>query len=147
MQFAVQMQDALMRVEWDEALLKTPWANEQRRPDGVLLFRGLRMSVGMCTGDARRVQPSVRTGRQEYYGPIMNHAARLAVAAHGGQVLIHEDTVAAWRSCEETRVWMGLNEGPFALATDRPGAVCFLKRSILTLKMPVPVAGTWRGPR
>ena len=51
MQFAIQMQDALMRVEWDEALLKTPWANEQRRPDGVLLFRGLRMNVGMCTGE------------------------------------------------------------------------------------------------
>jgi len=52
----------------------------------------------MCTGNAMRVQPCIRTGKMEYYGPIMNHAARVAVAAHGGQVLLHESTWMELRS-------------------------------------------------
>ena len=50
MQFALQTQDALMRVEWDAELLSIPWTCEQLRPDGGLLFRGLRLAIGMCTG-------------------------------------------------------------------------------------------------
>eukprot|EP00873_Tetraselmis_striata_P029256 jgi/Tetstr1/449520/TSEL_036608.t1 len=64
----------------------------QMSPSGEVSFRGPRLAIGMCTGNAMRVQPCLRTGKMEYYGPIMNHAARVAVAAHGGQVLLHETT-------------------------------------------------------
>eukprot|EP00951_Prasinocladus_malaysianus_P014747 scaffold112383_cov52-Prasinocladus_malaysianus.AAC.1 len=51
--------------------------------------------VCVSTGDALRAEPSLRTGRMEYYGPIVNHAARVAAAAHGGQVLVHENTIVS----------------------------------------------------
>ena len=84
--FAIAIQEALLQVNWSEDLLSTKWCHEQRTANGELSFRGMRLSVGMCTGNALRVQPCVRTGKMEYYGPIMNHAARVATAAHGGQV-------------------------------------------------------------
>ena len=63
--------------------------------DGLPIFRGLRIKIGLCTGNAMRSQVCVTTGRTEYFGPIMNHAARLMMAAHGGQVLTHGLTLKA----------------------------------------------------
>ena len=84
--FSVVIQEELLHVNWSEELLCSKWGYEQRTGDGEVSFRGLRLSIGMCTGNALRMQPCIRTGRMEYYGPIMNHAARVATAAHGGQV-------------------------------------------------------------
>jgi adenylate cyclase len=84
--FSVQVQQRLMTVRWSPYIMGHSWAAEQRTATNELTFRGLRLAIGMCTGNAMRVQPCMRTGKMEYYGPIMNHAARVAVAAHGGQV-------------------------------------------------------------
>jgi adenylate cyclase len=84
--FSASVQHALMAVRWSDDILAETWAAEHRTASNELNFRGLRLSIGMCTGNAMRVQPCLRTGKMEYYGPIMNHAARTAVAAHGGQV-------------------------------------------------------------
>eukprot|EP00232_Nephroselmis_pyriformis_P027981 CAMPEP_0182852932 /NCGR_PEP_ID=MMETSP0034_2-20130328/431_1 /TAXON_ID=156128 /ORGANISM="Nephroselmis pyriformis, Strain CCMP717" /LENGTH=273 /DNA_ID=CAMNT_0024983677 /DNA_START=9 /DNA_END=827 /DNA_ORIENTATION=+ len=64
--------------------------------DGEVLFRGPRVGMGATTGDALRMRPCLRTGKAEYFGPIMNHAARLAQAAHGGQVLVSKEL---WDAC------------------------------------------------
>lgn len=84
--FGMACQTTLVKVHWDPLLLAQPWAAMQMSPSGEVSFRGPRLAIGMCTGNAMRVQPCLRTGKMEYYGPIMNHAARVAVAAHGGQV-------------------------------------------------------------
>ena len=95
--FAVAIQEGLLQVNWSEELLSSKWCNEERTADGKLSFRGMRLAIGMCTGNAMRAQPCVRTGKMEYYGPIMNHAARVATAAHGGQVMSHDDgCFACW---------------------------------------------------
>ena len=98
MQFAVAIQEGLLQVNWSEELLSTKWCHEERTANGKLSFRGMRLAIGMCTGDAMRVQPCVRTGKMEYYGPIMNHAARVATAAHGGQVSHHDGCYVYWRA-------------------------------------------------
>lgn len=86
LRFGVALQQQLLHVAWDEELTSMKEAREVRDGDGALRYKGLRMAVGMCTGQARRMQPSERTGKIEYYGPLMNHAARVAIFARGGQV-------------------------------------------------------------
>lgn len=84
--YSLDLQSSLLRVDWSTEILNDPMASEQLTADGCLLFRGLRVSIGMCTGAAARRQFSSRTGRLEFFGPVMNHAARVAAAGHGGQV-------------------------------------------------------------
>ena len=69
--FSAAVQIGLLASEWDREILYSPWGCEYRAANGHLTFRGLRLAMGMCTGNAMRVQPSDRTGRVEYFGPIM----------------------------------------------------------------------------
>jgi len=56
----------------------------------------LKVRMGLHTGEAE-----VRAG--DYYGPVLNRAARLTAAAHGGQVLVTQATEAVVRDhlCED----------------------------------------------
>lgn len=84
-------QEALVLANWPEAILAEPEAAEVRGPRG-LLHRGLRVRMGVHVGEPEcRVDP--RTGRADYYGRMVNVAARVAEAGHGGQVLL---TGEAW---------------------------------------------------
>mmetsp|Transcript_16726 Transcript_16726/g.46744 ORF Transcript_16726/g.46744 Transcript_16726/m.46744 type:complete len:1275 (-) Transcript_16726:82-3906(-) len=97
--WALDVQLKLLEVEWPGRLLMHPAAAEVMDPlTGKAIFRGLRCGIGMCTGDAKLIQPCPRTGRAEYFGPIMNHAARVAYASAGGQVLVHERT---WHTAQK----------------------------------------------
>ncbi|MEW5318290.1 MAG: hypothetical protein WDW38_009523 [Sanguina aurantia] len=51
-----------------------------------LMFRGLRLKTGICSGRALSVLSAV-TGRMSYRGKVMNRAARIAHTAATGQVL------------------------------------------------------------
>ena len=88
LKFSMDLQPYLMDVDWSDELLALPMADEQFTTGGSLVFRGLRVKIGMCTGKAARVQVSQRTGRVEYFGPLLNHAARVAIAGNGGQVIL-----------------------------------------------------------
>jgi len=90
--FAIKLQENLMLVDWSPEVLATHWACENIRMDGSRIFCGPRIAIGMSTMNAFKVQTCDRTGRMEYFGPVMNHSARVASAAHGGQVLVHEST-------------------------------------------------------
>jgi adenylate cyclase len=87
LRFGVRLQEELLRVPWDGELLIMKEARAEWDSEGEPLYKGLRVAVGMCSGSARRMQPSARTGKIEYYGPLMNHAARVAIFAKGGQVI------------------------------------------------------------
>ena len=69
--FATDVQVALVHAPWSNKVLDSTWGCEYRSASGSVLFRGPRLAVGMCTDDAVRAQPSDRTGRMEYFGPIM----------------------------------------------------------------------------
>jgi adenylate cyclase len=85
-QFALKLQENLMTVNWSSDVLATKYACEQFGMDGSRIHCGPRTAIGMSTMNASRVQTCERTGRMEYFGPVMNHSARVAMAAHGGQV-------------------------------------------------------------
>ncbi|MCL4729074.1 MAG: hypothetical protein KJ044_01385 [Planctomycetes bacterium] len=66
------------------ALARAPWP----QPAG-----GVQVRMGMHTGEPI-VSTDPATGRTDYFGPVVNRAARVAAAGRGGQVLLSE---TAWR--------------------------------------------------
>jgi serine/threonine protein kinase/predicted ATPase len=88
--FATAIQTALIDAPWADALL----AEKEAAPvvkNGRTIFRGLRVRVGFFCGTPDcRADPVSQ--RMDYFGPVVNRAARVESAAHGGQVLYgHED--------------------------------------------------------
>lgn len=86
-QFSLSAQEALMRVDWPAACLKLTLCSKVLM-NGVQLFNGPRLQIGMSTGQPGSIVPSELTGRADYYGTVANIAARIASAASGGQTLL-----------------------------------------------------------
>lgn len=53
--------------------------------------------MGLVAGEILEQRTCQRTGRREYFGPLLNQVARVARAAHGGQVLTNEHTFNCYR--------------------------------------------------
>ncbi len=88
--FARASDALLFAMEAQEALHAHPWPDST----GELLARmGVHLGEPLCITDST-------TGRADYYGPAVNRAARIAAAAHGGQVLL---SAAAWEAAAEAR--------------------------------------------
>ncbi|KAG2778903.1 hypothetical protein JG687_00001222 [Phytophthora cactorum] len=60
------------------------------------------MSMGIETGVPASVSPHKTSGRADYFGNIVNQTARIAKAAHGGQVLIGGDAWSAFCAAQAT---------------------------------------------
>ncbi|MEZ4316376.1 MAG: adenylate/guanylate cyclase domain-containing protein [Myxococcota bacterium] len=83
LRFCVEVQLSLHQHPWSDALLDRPEASV--KPG----FRGLRVRMGVHEGvpECRR-----RGGKADYYGPMVNRAARIAGSGHGGQILVSAHT-------------------------------------------------------
>ena len=94
--WCLAVQEAFLRMKWDDALLHLPSARKEyidasgarvlEGTDAQLVFNGLRVRMGLHVG-----QPSCRrnptTKRMDYYGKVVNLAARVSDAGHGGQIV------------------------------------------------------------
>ncbi|MFL5343970.1 MAG: ATP-binding protein [Hyalangium sp.] len=89
--WCLDVQEVLLDAPWPQELLDCPEAAEERGPRG-LLYRGLRVRMGVHVGEPER-RMDARTGQIDYVGRMVNVAARVADAGHGGQVLL---SGAAW---------------------------------------------------
>lgn len=85
-------QTTFMRLDWPKKLLAHRSAKRVRN-GRMDVFVGLRVSMGVCSGICSDIRPCARTGRTEYFGPILNTSARVAHAARGGQVLTDYETL------------------------------------------------------
>jgi predicted ATPase/class 3 adenylate cyclase len=84
--WCLAVQEALLHAPWPAELLAQPQAREERGARG-LLYRGFRVRMGVHVGEPeRRLDP--RTGQVDYFGRMVNLAARVASAGHGGQILL-----------------------------------------------------------
>lgn len=119
--FMVAFADPLAAVRWclvfQERLCQAAWPEDLDRfadsavvatGDGRVIFRGLRVRMGLHAGlpDCRRDPTSKR---MDYFGPMVNRTARVASAAHGGQILV---SGAVW---EEIRGALDALGSPFFL--------------------------------
>ncbi len=91
MRWCLDVQEVLLNAPWPEELLAQPEGAVERGPHG-LLFRGLRVRMGVHVGEPE-LRVDSRTGQVDYVGRMVNVAARVADAGHGGQVLL---SGAAW---------------------------------------------------
>jgi|APGre2960657404_1045060.scaffolds.fasta_scaffold43774_1 class 3 adenylate cyclase len=102
-----------MLVKWNEELLKQPDAavviNDQ------LIYRGLRCAIGSSFGNAVAKNPCKRTGKAEYFGPILNEAARVAALAHAGQILVTSELINAAKNINLDLSYVFLKKGKYIL--------------------------------
>eukprot|EP00727_Mastigamoeba_balamuthi_P005127 m51a1_g14612 putative adenylate cyclase (631) ;mRNA; r:1208848-1211367 len=80
-------QEALLATDWSPLILQSSHAREERTVDGDLLFKGLRVRMGVHCGEVHRQTDKI-TGRADFFGMAVNKAARIANLAHGGQILL-----------------------------------------------------------
>jgi class 3 adenylate cyclase/Tfp pilus assembly protein PilF len=84
--WCLAVQERLMDLAWPEKLLSHPVAQVER-VSGRTLYRGLRLRMGVHVGRPER-RPDPVTGRMDYFGPMVNRAARIVQSAQGGQILV-----------------------------------------------------------
>ena len=80
--FCLDAQERLYHADWPESVLGDP------------VFRGLRVRMGVHVGDPL-CRPDPVTGRMDYYGRMVNRAARIGAAGHGGQIVLSAAAYAA----------------------------------------------------
>ena len=88
--FNVQLQ--LLREDWPQEILESEDGKEIRDANGEPIYRGLWVRMGLHWGFPV-CEPDPVTRRMDYFGPMVNRAARISGAADGGQILVSKDVV------------------------------------------------------
>ena len=86
---AHHIQRELLRVPWPEAILNTATGSTQYNNKGTLIWRGVRVRMGLHAGEPELREDPV-THRVDYFGPMVNRAARIEGHTAGGQVNISQ---------------------------------------------------------
>ncbi len=74
--FCLDAQDRLHHAAWPDSVLGSD-----------VVFRGLKVRMGVHVGDPLCRRDPL-TGRMDYYGRMVNRAARVGAAGHGGQIVL-----------------------------------------------------------
>lgn len=94
LEFALALQVDLLSAKWPDELQMHSATETVLDAIGVPMWRGLRVRAGMHTGTAI-VRPDVRTMLCDYFGPVVNCAARISSLAVGGEVLLSHATMTS----------------------------------------------------
>ena len=86
--FEYKHSEMVLQAPWHPEVLELPPTAEVCGPDNLLLFRGARVKLGIYRGQPESVVPHTSTGRADYFGTMVNRAARMMAASQGGQVLV-----------------------------------------------------------
>eukprot|EP01059_Diplonema_ambulator_P000617 TRINITY_DN10508_c0_g1_i1.p1 TRINITY_DN10508_c0_g1~~TRINITY_DN10508_c0_g1_i1.p1 ORF type:complete len:1058 (+),score=307.32 TRINITY_DN10508_c0_g1_i1:652-3825(+) len=89
--WCLHMQEALINIDYPMSLLLQASARLEKDKFGTVIWRGLRVRMGIHTGFPESSLDPV-TGRMDYYGPMVNLAARISGQAKGGRILLSKDT-------------------------------------------------------
>jgi adenylate cyclase len=96
--FAVQMQ--LLEVSWPSEVLNSISGQAIYDKDNTLIFNGLSVRMGIHYGDCVSETDPV-TRRMDYFGPMVNKAARISAVADGGQITVSSDFISEIQRCLE----------------------------------------------
>ncbi|EME42487.1 adenylate cyclase-like protein [Dothistroma septosporum NZE10] len=88
--FTIQSQ--LLDVQWPQEILSSVHGEEMLDADGIRIFRGLSVRMGIHWGrPVCEIDPV--TKRMDYFGPMVNRAARIESVADGGQICVSSDFI------------------------------------------------------
>ena len=90
--WAFNCQIGLLSQEWPRELLECKDGKVAYDSEGNLVERGLRVRMGIHWG-APQCERDPITGRMDYYGPMVNRAARINASADGGQLMASQDVI------------------------------------------------------
>jgi adenylate cyclase len=85
-----KIQSELLEVEWPQEILSSVHGEEMIDAEGGRIFRGLSVRMGIHWGrPVCEIDPV--TKRMDYFGPMVNRAARIESVADGGQICVSSD--------------------------------------------------------
>ena len=90
--WAFNCQIGLLSQEWPRELLECKDGKVVYDSEGNLVQRGLRVRMGVHWGNPQCERDPI-TGRMDYYGPMVNRAARINASADGGQLMASQDVI------------------------------------------------------
>ncbi|KAF2147426.1 uncharacterized protein K452DRAFT_304267 [Aplosporella prunicola CBS 121167] len=99
--FTIQSQ--LLDVQWPQEILNSVNGQEVADSDGNIIFRGLSVRMGIHWGTPVCETDPV-TKRMDYFGPMVNRAARISAVADGGQITVSSDFIAEIQRLLETHI-------------------------------------------
>ncbi|GMK57027.1 hypothetical protein CspeluHIS016_0308670 [Cutaneotrichosporon spelunceum] len=98
--WAFNCQIGLLHLEWPRELLDSEDGKEVWDSHGTLIHRGLRVRMGIHWGTPECERDPI-THRMDYYGPMVNRAARIQSSADGGQLMASQDVLNILRELRE----------------------------------------------
>jgi class 3 adenylate cyclase len=101
--WCMDVQQALLDADWPSELLDSPDAGLEHDDEGNVIWRGLRVRMGAHSGYPI-CAPDPKTGRMDYFGPMVNRAARVGGFGAGGQIIISR---RLWKRAEPDRERIG----------------------------------------
>ena len=87
------VQQYLLDQEWPEDILESENGREIRDARGNVIYKGLSVRMGVHWGSPV-CEPDPITARMDYFGPMVNRAARVSGAADGGDIAVSSDCLA-----------------------------------------------------
>ncbi|KZV72866.1 L domain-like protein [Peniophora sp. CONT] len=107
--WCLTVQARLLEEQWPREILDSSEGRERHGPTGELLARGLSVRMGIHCGSPV-CEKDVTTQRMDYYGPMVNRAARVMGNAAGGQIMLTADVVrelqeGGWERNDEVAVF------------------------------------------
>ncbi|KAK9472141.1 uncharacterized protein V1510DRAFT_138580 [Dipodascopsis tothii] len=91
--FCFSVQTQLLAADWPTEILSTRDGAEVTDKDNNVLYRGLSVRIGVHWGSpVCELDPITR--RMDYFGPMVNRAARISAVANGGEITASQDFVA-----------------------------------------------------
>ena len=109
--WAFSVQSHLLEAPWPNEILESIHGEEVLDADQNVIFRGLSVRMGIHWGGPLcELDPVTR--RMDYFGPMVNRAARITNVADGGQITVSSDFIAEIQRTLENYV-----------ETDRSGSV------------------------
>ena len=95
------VQSHLLEAAWPSEILSSVHGQEVLDSDQNVIFRGLSVRMGMHWGNPV-CEPDPVTRRMDYFGPMVNRAARISAVADGGQITVSSDFIAEIQRALET---------------------------------------------
>jgi adenylate cyclase len=86
-------QSHLLECSWPTEILDTVHCQERLDTDGNTIYRGLSVRMGIHWGKPV-CEPDPITRRMDYFGPMVNRAARISAVADGGQISVSSDYIS-----------------------------------------------------
>ncbi|GAA6007071.1 uncharacterized protein JCM10292_003450 [Rhodotorula paludigena] len=110
--WCLTVQLELLREDWPQEILDSEEGKEIVDSRGEILYRGLSVRMGIHWG-APVCEADPITRRMDYFGPIVNRAARISAVAEGGQISASQDVIDIIQD-----VVMQQKPGPSSLDSD-----------------------------